>query len=350
MVQGIRQILSVLFLLVFISNASACIWDDLAQETGKKKRAKLADLLFSRTPSLFPDEALRKRLAVIESEKMEEDPLWHNNVAGIHLRLGEPEKALTILTSAVVKFPQDYGVLANLGSAYTLLGKYDEAEKAIRSALESTNEHHYAEEYHLALLQYLNRPLDYQKRHVYVDEFSVAFLRTPPAYLFGADLAQQSKQNSEEDITHLYHSNTNKLLLELAALKAAADTAPPYREKWNLAKDARWYEAIVFLAASYPKEPACFTMAGVASLRRKDYKSAIACFDRAVLLGSPQVEILRIKNSELKQLVARSFRHREVQDHSGENFAIACVVVLVGAALLSLYKQSRKKNIEPAGT
>src|SRR5688572_21914426 len=123
---AIREKISVLLLFFFINNAGACVWDDLTQSFDKKNQPKLSDLLFSNKFTAYPPESLRKRLEVLENQKEEDSPQWHNNVAGIYLRLGEAEKALGVLTSAAAKFPQDYGIHANLGSAYTLLGKFEE--------------------------------------------------------------------------------------------------------------------------------------------------------------------------------------------------------------------------------
>lgn len=350
---ALRTTVAVLLLLIIGQSAPACIWDELARDVEKKRRPKLADLLYSNAPPVLSVEGLRKRLAVTEQENKQEEPLWHNNMAGTHLRLGEVDKALQIIQEALKRFPEDYGLHANLGAAYTLLGRYEDAEKAIEKALSLTEEPHYAERYHLAMLQYLNRPVEYQRRHLYLDEYTSAFLKSPPAYMSKAGLEMQSREYTEEDVAQLkltYRSNTNKLLMELTAMQAAADPAPAYTQRWDLSKDPRWYDAVVYLATYYPKISAAYAMAGVAALQRKEFNPAITAFDRAILLGSPQIDILKVKNTELKQLAERSFRLREVQSHTGSHVATGCLVVLVGAALLSLFKQTRKKSsdtVEP---
>ena len=75
------------------------------------------------------------------------------------------------------KFDTNYGIHANLGTAYHLLGRYKEAEHEIARDLQINPDAHFGlEKYHLALLQYLSRDTNYQYRHVYVDEFTESFL------------------------------------------------------------------------------------------------------------------------------------------------------------------------------
>jgi tetratricopeptide (TPR) repeat protein len=97
---------------------------------------------------------------------------------GAYIRVGEPAEAVKLLEPARDRFPNDYGVRANLGTAYHLLGRYAEAEKEIAKDLEiNPNAHFGLEKYHLALLQYLSRDRDYQSRHLYIDEWTGEFFK-----------------------------------------------------------------------------------------------------------------------------------------------------------------------------
>ncbi len=100
--------------------------------------------------------------------RLVEQPRWNLGPAGTDRR-GRPR-----LEGVLLKFPNNYGIHANLGTACHMLGRYAEAEQEIRRDLEINPEAHFGlEKYHLALLQYLAKPKDYQARHVYVDEWSL---------------------------------------------------------------------------------------------------------------------------------------------------------------------------------
>ena len=75
---------------------------------------------------------------------------------GACLRLGQPREVVKLPEPLREKFANDHGFLANLGTAYHLLGRYPEAEREIARDLEINPDAHFGlEKYHLALLQYL---------------------------------------------------------------------------------------------------------------------------------------------------------------------------------------------------
>jgi tetratricopeptide (TPR) repeat protein len=167
-----------MLLVVFFSfDACACIWDAQTLWHEKSRSHDLAKTILGEKPDLVDTNRLRDTIKLLEADPHKKDALWWNNLAGAHLRLNEPQAAVTILEPMVEKFPNDYGIHANLGTAYHLLGRYQEAEREIARDLEiNPNAHFGLEKYHLALLQYLSRDTKYQSRHVYVDELTAAFL------------------------------------------------------------------------------------------------------------------------------------------------------------------------------
>jgi len=204
----------------------------------------------------------------------------------------------------VKKFDTNYGVHANLGTAYHLLGRHQEAEKEIARDLEINPDAHFGlEKYHLALLQYLVRAADYQRRHVYVDEFTDAFLygrtlvfssrgiveRGEPSETNGATRAEL-----EGDLARLASSGKKAGGEERAVLRALAelDAPPPYRYRWDLSRHPNLEEGVIYLASLNPREPACFVMLGVKSLHNHDLNLAAKAFERAIRLGSPQRDLL----------------------------------------------------------
>src|ERR1041385_1392924 len=128
-------------------------------------------------PKAPAPRSLTSRIAQLRASPREQDATWWNDLGGAYIRLGQPQETVTLLERVVKRFDTNYGIHANLGTAYHLLGRYADAEKEIARDLEiNPNAHFGLEKYHLALLQYLCRENAYQSRHVYVDEYTTAFL------------------------------------------------------------------------------------------------------------------------------------------------------------------------------
>jgi tetratricopeptide (TPR) repeat protein len=163
--------------MVFEMTARACIWDADTLLHERLRSRDLASVILG-DPAKPPDPGpLRKRISDLEARRREEDPSWWNDLAGAHLRLGEARMAAELLETVTNRFKDDYGIHANLGTAYHLLGRYQEAEREIARDLEINPDAHFGlEKYHLALLQYLVCDADFQRTHVYVDEWSMPFL------------------------------------------------------------------------------------------------------------------------------------------------------------------------------
>jgi tetratricopeptide (TPR) repeat protein len=229
--------------------------------------------------------------------------------------------AVKLLEPVATKFPNDYGIHANLGTAYHLLGQYPKAEKEIARDLEINPQAHFAlEKYHLALLQYLVRDTDYKSKHVYVDEYSRAFENAGASVFFRPDEkldvlntnALEIGQISElaKELTgYSYEEKTNSWeWKEIQELKSEGYTPPPYRFKWDLATDANFEAGVIYMAQMNPKEPACFEMLGVAAMKRRDYNLAVAAYEKAIALGSLKTEILQDKIAGLRKYIHESLK------------------------------------------
>ena len=133
-----------ILLLVLVSfNAGACMWDAESLSREKSRSHDLAQTILGETSTLEDTNRLRARIKELESDRHEEDPMWWNNLAGAHLRLNEAQAAATLLEPVVAKFPADYGIHANLGTAYHLLARYQDAEKEIARDLEINPDAHF---------------------------------------------------------------------------------------------------------------------------------------------------------------------------------------------------------------
>lgn len=293
-----------LAILLIQTQAVACIWDSDTLWQERRAHPKIAEAILG-SPSPKPDPTqYRTKIQQLLQSRRDDDPEWWNELAGAHLRLGEAEKAVTLLEPVRRKFDGNYGIHANLGTAYHLLGRYADAEREIARDLEINPEAHFGlEKYHLALLQYLSRDTNYQYRHVYIDEFTDSFLRggfkgivptTAPS-----EHARETNSNARTELEAELHRATNvtredkmyrrKILWRLAIF----DSLPTYQSRWNLAKEPNLEDGLIYMASLNPEQPACFVMLGVKSLRNGDLNLARAAFERAQKLGSLQSDLLQ---------------------------------------------------------
>ena len=251
-----KRVVAFVIFAVLSSRSDACIWDRDSVAEEKKKSPELAAVILGPPPAPVATAPLEARIKHLEAEPNETSAGWLNDLAGAYLRLGKAREVVQLLEPVVSRFPNDYGIHANLGTAYHLLGRYKEAEREIARDLQiNPNGHFGLEKYHLALLQYLSRDEVYRKNHVYVDEFTPAFF---------------SEWNS----------------LELM---------PSVR---NLKNHPKLREGVIYMATLNPKEPACFVMAGIVALHSpdspyaRDLNLAAAAFEKAIKLGSLQRDVL----------------------------------------------------------
>jgi tetratricopeptide (TPR) repeat protein len=337
-----RTPLRILFVVFFQLTSTACIWDAESLSREKSRSHDLAQTILG-APQVSEDtNKLQTRIKDLEANRQEHDPNWWNNLAGAYLRLNESQKAVDLLEPVAEKFPNDYGIHANLGTAYHLLGRYQDAEKEIARDLEINPGAHFGlEKYHLALLQYLVRDQKYQSRHLYVDEFTAAFLANDDGSgydLFydhnSEDFAAYKAKDYNHDIaaaeadyrslvaTNAGWRTTGQTLGAISLM----DAPPPYRSNWNLREDTNFDAGVIYMGQMNPKEPACFTMLGITAWSKRDYHLAVSAFEKAIALGSPQSELLKRKTDNIKELIARSEQQKRTMD----------ILLLFGASVFCL--------------
>jgi Flp pilus assembly protein TadD len=348
----------ILFLVFFELTATACIWD---AETALQERWKSPDLAKAIQGETIPAEnpnVLRERIKKLEANRHENDPDWWNNLAGAHLRLNEPEPAVKLLEPIIQKFPDNYGIHANLGTAYHLLGRYADAEKEIARDLEINPEGHFGlEKYHLALLQYLVRNPAYQSRHLYVDEFTSTFFSSEHGRFYYTDaneqvfktLAQDYANADEAEADYKSFSKTNhdeSALTQRLAMVAVLDAPPFYRSKWNLATNSHFEAGVIYMAQMNPKEPACFEMLGIAAWREHRYHLANSAFEKAIALGSFKTDLLKNKIAGIKDYIRHSPFFGENTSAIIEAFLIFVLIPLLVGYYFYAKRRDRRRRAE----
>jgi tetratricopeptide (TPR) repeat protein len=302
------------------TNAHACIWDADSLWQEKMRSHDLTSAILGDPPEPEDPQKLRARISELESHRDETNADWWNNLAGAHLRLNEPAEAVKILEPVVTNFPNNYGIHANLGTAYHLLGRYADAEKEIARDLEINPDAHFGlEKYHLALLQYLMRDTNYQSRHVYVDEFSRGFQQLSQLYLKrpegkldltntnGLEMTQIDQLEKEIADEPQSEKTNSWEWVEIQKLKLDCYNPPSYRYKWDLAADTNFVPGVIYMAQMNPGEPACFEMLGIAASRKHDYHLALSAYEKAIALGSLKADSLRQKVESLHHFIHESF-------------------------------------------
>src|ERR1043165_3508318 len=125
------HLLIIFVVLLMPGRLEACLWDRDTLADERKKSPEMAELIFGPRPKPADPVSMRGRIASLRSQPKENDPSWWNDLAGAYIRFGEPGEAAKLLEPIVTKFPNDYGIHANLGTAYHLLGRYRDAEREI---------------------------------------------------------------------------------------------------------------------------------------------------------------------------------------------------------------------------
>jgi len=355
-----RKAIIAISLFGVAATAAACLWDADTLADERKVRPKMAEAILGPPPKPADPKPLMARIETLKANARENDPAWWNDLAGALIRLGRTKEAVELLESAVKRFPDDYGVHANLGTAYHLLGRYQDAEKEIARDLEINPEAHFGlEKYHLALLQYLSRDAAYQARHLYVDEFTVPFWQDGVfidpwhnQYLGLLETNAPSREVAEATYKTMKQSNvpfgTNGLERAIVDL-VVTDPPPSYRKRWELDDAPKLEDGAIYMATLNPQQPACFVMLGVLSLKNKDKNLAAAAFEKAIQLGSPQADFLRFKIGQIRTHITEA---RSVQ-HKIESTALSVALVPL-TALVCLcwfyfrYRRRRAHRAAPA--
>jgi tetratricopeptide (TPR) repeat protein len=353
-----KRVLSIFWLATAVS-VLGCIWDARTLNEEQKEHPDLAKIILDAGKPRPVDPSIREDIERLRNQPQPDNVDWINKLAGAYIRVGEPAEAVKLLETGRERFPDNYGVRANLGTAYHLLGRYADAEKEIAKDLEiNPNAHFGLEKYHLALLQYLARDQEYQRRHLYVDEFTEGFFENRGnslqhlKYEKHGVLPGNFQPSTPEEIefartnSWLRKSLPNESVFE-DALQSEADTPPAYRFKWDLAADTNRTRGVMYMAELNPDQPAAMVMAGIIATEARSYNLAVAAFQRAIDLGSPQAELLRWHITDLEEYIKTSLARGGRHSWSGLLMIAATVVGFPILALLVIWRWFRRRRIIP---
>jgi len=303
------------------TSARACTWDSDTEE-GERRRNPTIAAAIEAADAPPPDPApLRARIARLGSAPREDDPAWWNDLAGAHIRLGEADEARRLLEPLIARFPSDYGVHANLGTAYHILGRYADAERLIARDLEINPDAHFGlERWHLALLQHLARDAAYQARHVYVDEWSEGLLDREPSAFVGVQASHG---------------------VLAPGARSRGDAPPAYRLRWNLARDPKLVDGVAYMATLNARQPAAWVALGIACLEEGHRNLAVLALERAARLGSPQAERLEALTARLRAYIDAFLGYEVRAGRLRTGLAVGSIAAAAGLSALVILLRRR---------
>jgi tetratricopeptide (TPR) repeat protein len=170
---GIHRIAALLLVFLLSFPVDACIWTKGTTKEGAEVRMSLG-------PASILRSQLRHSIETdlrAEGESMERalrgSPAFanRNDYAVALMYLGRAAEAVELLQKLEAEKPGDYGVAANLGTAYELSGRNQDAKKWIEEAVRRNPDSHYGTEWlHVKILE---AKIQQDKDPAYFDRHSV---------------------------------------------------------------------------------------------------------------------------------------------------------------------------------
>lgn len=125
------------------------------------------------------------------------------DLGALYIRLGQPDKAMSLLRAAQRSHPNHFAIAANLGTAWQLLGNYEQSKQALAEAVRlAPGKYQRAEELHLKLVR-----LRQQKKGIAELEelFGVRWVDDAGDYTPGKMAAAERKKLPEDAVALTQH-------------------------------------------------------------------------------------------------------------------------------------------------
>ncbi len=148
-----KQLLTFLILALSLS-ANACGNEYGVSLSGERLHTPLFYL--SDRYRSFDKEDLQRKLgeAISKRGQNEDDFQNESNIALYYMKLGEVKKAIKILEPLAAEYPDEYVIIANLGTAYELDGQLNKALNQIKKGYAMNPKSHYGSEWvHIKILE-----------------------------------------------------------------------------------------------------------------------------------------------------------------------------------------------------
>ena len=146
-----KKTLLLLLILALHHHVNACINEYTIDAHGEKHFTEYDEFYFEP----FDAKTIINRLKEIEhSLNQQYDFKLHSDYGANLLKLGCTPEALQVFTALIQKYPNQYSIAANLGTAYELSGKNDSALKYIKRGVELNPSSHFNSEWvHIKILE-----------------------------------------------------------------------------------------------------------------------------------------------------------------------------------------------------
>ena len=214
-----------------------------------------------------------------EGSAGESSPEMHNNLGRIHLREGEPEKALAEFQQALALDPKNAEALLNIGSIHQGEGKTELAEHFVESALAVDPSSIGA----LAQLGEIRRDQGQLDEAIRLFGEALAIDDSQPFLYMGAGDVLQRAGRYDEAVQAFQHV----LELEPDSFKARYNLGVTWTNMGRVEEAIAIYEQALELAPKDPEAPAARNNLGAILLAQGETDGALAQFE-AALRAAPQ--------------------------------------------------------------
>lgn len=147
-----KYLLALLSLVLITAPSFSCLNEYNVDEKGEVNE------MYGGLPVFYRSFNLEQSRSIVDPVDLRQKQKWKKsylNSVGVHLaQLGEYEKSLELFLWLNEKHPNEYQIIANLGTLYELNGEVDSAYKYIEKGMELNPDSHFGSEWvHLAILK-----------------------------------------------------------------------------------------------------------------------------------------------------------------------------------------------------
>ena len=149
-----RYLIALFIIINFLNNTSACL-----NEYGRNLQGRMVYTKWFTISEKAKHHNLKKikKDLSIALEKLDEDSTFYqewSNISVYYMKLGKVDTALKILEPLIKKHPNEYKLIANLGTAYELAEQLDSALKYTKLGYQiNPKSHHGSEWIHIKILE-----------------------------------------------------------------------------------------------------------------------------------------------------------------------------------------------------
>src|SRR6476620_4153611 len=99
-----KYLLPILLFAATMMDCRACLWDSTTLKEEKKRHPELANVVLGELPWPEDPKLIREKIKNLMVERRESEPMWWNDLAVAHIKLGELKESVALLESVTNRF------------------------------------------------------------------------------------------------------------------------------------------------------------------------------------------------------------------------------------------------------